>query len=196
MALVVIGLKKKFIPFIPFGPIAVVWGLFDDSPKIVRVVLSTPEVSAKDRVSQLYPECEISSCADINGVAKAIEGFLEGDNIRFSLDVAQLSICSSFQQSVLKAEHQIPRGCVSTYQLIALYLGNPNGARAVGNALAHNPFPIIIPCHRAIRSDCSLGGFQGGLNMKRTLLSKEGISFDDAGRVLAPRLYYDREKNN
>lgn len=196
MALVVVGLKKKFIPFIPFGPIAVVWGLFDDSPKIVRVVLSTPEVSAKDRVSKLYPDSEISSCAEINGVAKAIEAFLEGDDIHFSLDVVQMSICSSFQQSVLRAEHQIPRGCVSTYQLIAFHLGNPNRARAVGNALAHNPFPIIIPCHRAIRSDRSLGGFQGGLNMKRALLSKEGISFDDAGRILAPRFYYDRGKNN
>jgi alkylated DNA nucleotide flippase Atl1 len=49
---------------------------------------------------------------------------------------------------------------------------------AVGHALAANPFPIIIPCHRAIRSDGSLGGYQGGLAMKRSLLEREGIRFD------------------
>ena len=175
---------------------AVVWGLFGDSPKIVRVLLSTPEVSAKDRVSKLYPHSETSSCAEIDGVATAIEAFLKGDDIQFSLDAVQMSICSSFQQSVLRLEHQIPRGCVSTYQLIAGYLGNQKGARAVGNALAHNPFPIIIPCHRAVRSDRLLGGFQGGLTMKRALLIREGISFDDAGRVLAPGFYYDKKTLN
>jgi methylated-DNA-[protein]-cysteine S-methyltransferase len=50
----------------------------------------------------------------------------------------------------------------------------------VGNALATNPFPIIIPCHRAIRSDGSLGGFQGATAMKRALLEREGIVFDAA----------------
>jgi methylated-DNA-[protein]-cysteine S-methyltransferase len=180
----------KFIPSPQFGLLAVVWGLFSDAPKIVRVLLSVPEVSAKDRVAKLYPDAEESSCAEIDGVARSIEAFLAGDNVQFSLDAAMISLCTAFQQSVLKAEHQIPRGWVSTYQMIAGHLGNQNKARAVGNALAHNPFPIIIPCHRAIRSDRSLGGFQGGLNMKRTLLIREGFSFDDAGRVLASRFYY------
>lgn len=190
-----LSLNKKIITSLSFGPVAIVWGLFRDSPRIVRVLLSGPNVSAKDRVSKLYPDSEMASCAEIDGVATAIEAFLEGDNILFSLEAVQMSICSAFQQSVLRAEYQIPRGCVSTYQLIAGYLGNQNGARAVGNTLAHNPFPIIIPCHRAIRSDRLLGGFQGGLNMKRALLIREGISFDDDGRVLASRFYYDRNRN-
>jgi len=69
-------------------------------------------------------------------------------------------------------------------------MGVPGDARAVGNALATNPFPLIVPCHRAIRSDCGLGGYQGGLDMKRSLLSKEGIAFDDSGRVQCSRFYY------
>jgi methylated-DNA-[protein]-cysteine S-methyltransferase len=74
-----------------------------------------------------------------------------------------------------------------------MHLGKPNGVRAVGNALANNPFPLIVPCHRAIRSDCHLGGYQGGLEMKRALLTKEGISFDSVGRVKCSRLHYDHQ---
>jgi methylated-DNA-[protein]-cysteine S-methyltransferase len=107
------------------------------------------------------------------------------------LDVADLNLCSAFQESVLRAEHAIPRGSMSTYKLIAAYFGKPNGARAVGNALANNPFPLIVPCHRAIRSDHHLGGYQGGLEMKRSLLNKEGITFDKSERVECLRLYYE-----
>jgi methylated-DNA-[protein]-cysteine S-methyltransferase len=53
-------------------------------------------------------------------------------------------------------------------------LGKPGGARAVGGALVHNPFPIIVPCHRAVRSNGQLGGFQGGQKMKRALLEFKG----------------------
>jgi methylated-DNA-[protein]-cysteine S-methyltransferase len=88
------------------------------------------------------------------------------------------------------AEREIPRGWVSTYGRIATHLGVPGGARAVGGALARNPFPIIIPCHRAIRSDGSLGGFQGGPDMKRALLEFEGVGFSSTGRVAAERFYY------
>ena len=73
-----------------------------------------------------------------------------------------------------------------------MYLGKSNGARAVGNALANNPFPLIVPCHRAIRSDRHLGGYQGGLEMKRALLETEGIAFDKAGRVKCPLFHYKR----
>jgi methylated-DNA-[protein]-cysteine S-methyltransferase len=64
-----------------------------------------------------------------------------------------------------------------------LFLGKPSGGCAVGQALANNPFPTIIPCHRAIHSDRALGGYQGGLAMKRALLEMEVISFDGTGRI-------------
>ncbi|MEE9618423.1 MAG: MGMT family protein [Anaerolineae bacterium] len=101
-----------------------------------------------------------------------------------------LERCSEFQRRVLLAEHRIPRGWVSTYGRIAIRVGVPGGARAVGGALARNPFPIIIPCHRAIRSDGQLGGFQGGLRMKQSLLELEGIEVAQTGKVLTDRLYY------
>ena len=93
-------------------------------------------------------------------------------------------------QRVLRAEHRIPRGWVSTYSRIAAYVGVPGSARAVGNALAQNPFPILIPCHRAIRADGSLGGYQGGTAMKRVLLEREGQTFSPTGEVLLQQVYY------
>jgi len=143
-------------------------------------------------VSELYPNSQASSCAEIDDVPTAIKGVLEGEEIEFSLDVAELGLCTEFQQLVLRAEHRIPRGSISTYQLIAEYLGKKNGARAVGNALANNPFPLIVPCHRAVRSDRHLGGYQGGVEMKRALLEKEGIPFGDAGRIASAQFHYGR----
>jgi methylated-DNA-[protein]-cysteine S-methyltransferase len=90
------------------------------------------------------------------------------------------------------AEYGIPRSWVSTYGRIARTLGIPHGARAVGSALSRNPFPLVIPCHRAIRSNGQLGGFQGGLSMKRALLEREGVEFSGAGRVVTKRIYYER----
>jgi methylated-DNA-[protein]-cysteine S-methyltransferase len=186
-------MKRKIIKPTPFASVGVIWSSFDGSPKIIRILLSTAELSAEDHVLKLYPDSQVSSCAEIDAIAIAIKAFLEGEDILFSLDVADLSSCPAFQQSVLRAEHRIPRGSVSTYQLIAAHLGKKNGARAVGNALATNPFPIIVPCHRAIRSDRHPGGYQGGLNMKLALLKKEGITFDDAGRVVCTRFFYEKK---
>ncbi len=189
-------MNRKIIKSTPFGSVGVIWTGLNDNPKIVRILLSKPGLSVKDQVSGLYPNSQASSCAEIDDVAIAIKGLLEGDEIEFSLDVAELSLCTKFQQLVLRAEHRIPRGSISTYQLIAEYLGKRNGARAVGNALANNPFPLIVPCHRAIRSDRHLGGYQGGLEMKRALLENEGIPFDDAGRVACTQFHYKRIMSN
>ena len=174
----------------PFGPVAVFWSVHRDQPKIRRVLLSKSGVPAKHLVKTLFPDSISSSCAEVDVVADQIVAFLTGDDVRFSLDIARLDLCSRFQQKVLRAEYGIPRGSVSTYQRIARYLGNANGARAVGAALANNPFPIIIPCHRAIRSDGALGGYQGGLEMKRALLEMEGVLFNDIGRVITEDMFY------
>jgi methylated-DNA-[protein]-cysteine S-methyltransferase len=174
----------------PFGPVAVLWSVYRAEPKVCRVLLSKPEASAKRGLETSFADLISSSCSEIDVVAAQIVAFLNGDDIHFSLHIARLDLCSTFKEKVLRAEHGIPRGHVSTYQRIAKYVGRPSGARAVGTALANNPFPIIIPCHRAIRSDRTLGGYQGGLTMKRALLEMEGILFTDIGRVVTENFLY------
>jgi methylated-DNA-[protein]-cysteine S-methyltransferase len=173
-----------------FGPVGILWSEGSGRPRIHRVVLSRPEADARRLALELFPDAVASSCSEVAAVAADIVAFLGGDHIRFSLDDIRLDGCSGFQQQVLRAEHAIPRGMVSTYRRIAVHLGKPKGARAVGNALARNPFPIIIPCHRAVRSDGRPGGYQGGPEMKRALLVREGIAFDEAGRVRSARFFY------
>lgn len=82
---------------------------------------------------------------------------------------------TQFQKRVLELTKKIPKGKVATYGLLARLLGNGNLSRAVGNALNKNPFPIIIPCHRVIRSDGFVGGFAKGTEMKVKLLKEENV---------------------
>ena len=185
-------MNQKIVTPTPYGSICIVWTHADQGPKVVRVLLSKPGLPAERQASELYPTVSVASCSEIDAVGAGMKRLLAGEPIEFSLHLADLDRCSEFQKRVLRAEHAIPRGRVSTYRLIAAYLGKPNGARAVGNALANNPFPLIVPCHRAIRSDWQLGGYQGGLEMKQALLEKEGFAFDSSGKVISSHFYYDR----
>ena len=85
---------------------------------------------------------------------------------------------SAFQVKIWKYLKKIPRGKVKTYSQVAKAIGKPAAVRAVANAIAKNPYPPKIPCHRVIRSDGSLGGYsgKGGTKTKKILLKKEGIT--------------------
>ena len=84
-----------------------------------------------------------------------------------------------FQIKVWKYLKKIPRGKVVTYLEVAKAVRKPKSVRAVANAIARNPYPPVIPCHRVIRTDGRLGGYsgRGGIKTKRKLLKKEGFSF-------------------
>jgi len=179
----------KVIPT-PFKSLAIVWTNTSNQIKIQRVFISNEKTTADQFVDQVFPYSMPASCDQIDEVAAKIERFLKGESIVFNLEVINLGIATSFQKKVLLAEHGVPRGWITTYQRLAAHLSNPNGSRAVGNALKNNPFPIIIPCHRAIRSDGLLGGFQGGMKMKRALLEMEGIEFSGEGKVLTKNYFY------
>jgi methylated-DNA-[protein]-cysteine S-methyltransferase len=161
--------------------------------RVQRVFLPNPQAAAVDTLQMVFPGASSRACPAISELGEQIQRFLGGEPVRFDLGIVALERCSEFQRRVLRAEHGIPRGWVSTYGRIARSLGVPRGARAVGRALARNPFPIIVPCHRAIRSDGHLGGFQGGIEMKRALLEMEGVEITPAGRVRtlrAPHRFY------
>lgn len=183
-------MKAKAIEPTPFGPVVLIWSVPAGAPKIVRVLLSRPGLSALELAAGHFPDAGPGSRREIDEVAEAIRAFLAGQPVVFSLDVTALSTRPAFQRAVLRAEHAIPRGRVSSYGLIARHIGAPRASRAVGNALASNPYPLIVPCHRAVRSDGLLGGFQGGPAMKRILLEREGITFDRAGGVAVGSFHY------
>jgi methylated-DNA-[protein]-cysteine S-methyltransferase len=116
------------------------------------------------------------------GLCPALAEYLDGKKIKLSLAGLDLSSLNAFRKSVLLALAAVPRGKVISYSALAAKAGSPGAARAAGTVMAQNPFPIAIPCHRTVRSDGTLGGFGGGLKMKRALLEMEGVEFDEKGR--------------
>jgi len=173
-----------------FGEFALIWQDSDTGPRLRRVYLKDGKTDIKTRIQKQFPGAHPSSTLAVRMISEKIQQFLAGEPVEFDLKDIALEECSSFQVSVLKAESQIPRGWVSTYGRIAHKLGISGGSRAVGGALARNPFPIIIPCHRAIRSNGELGGYQGGVDMKRILLEYEGIKFSKTGLVEMNSVFY------
>ena len=153
------------------------------SARAVRILLPRSKREAQTSIKVLFPQALKSDGDGVSELQKRIQNFFLGDPNPIPLSLVDTSICRPFQLSVLKEEHAVPRGKTSSYGRIANNL-NSRAVRAVGSALARNPFPIVVPCHRAVRSDRTLGGYQGGLQMKRQILSMEGVEFDSRGRVL------------
>ncbi|MBN2591768.1 MAG: methylated-DNA--[protein]-cysteine S-methyltransferase [Sedimentisphaerales bacterium] len=107
---------------------------------------------------------------------KQIIAYFEGENVVFNTDNAVfLNGYSEFAKSILNTCQKIKFGQTATYKELAQKAGYPQASRAVGNVLARNPIPLIIPCHRIIQSDGKLGGFTaiGGKNLKKRLLKHE-----------------------
>ena len=173
-----------------FGALGLVWQETEKGPTVQRVFLPSARKPVEKIIQEVFAGARPSSCLAIAEIGERIQHFLAGEAVDFELEPITLERCSGFQARVLVAEHEIPRGWVSTYGRIARKLEVPRGARAVGRALARNPFPIIIPCHRVIMSNGELGGYQGGLEMKRALLEFEGIELTQMGKVVMRKVYY------
>ena len=103
---------------------------------------------------------------------REVRQYLAGRRRRFTVPV-DLSGLPAFQRRVLETLRRVPYGRTITYGRLASEAGRPRAARAVGQAMAHNPVPLIVPCHRVVASSGGLGGFGGGLALKRRLLALE-----------------------
>ena len=174
----------------PFDTFTIVWKETGSDIEVQHIYLSDHELKSEVKALESFKQIKIGSSSAITLLGEKIQQFLKGENIQFDLGLLDFNRCYEIQKRVLLVEYKIPRGWVSTYKRIANKIGIPKGARVVGNALAKNPFPIIIPCHRAIKTNGDLGGFQGGINMKRRLLELEGIEFSERGKVITDRIYY------
>ncbi|TAM66648.1 MAG: methylated-DNA--[protein]-cysteine S-methyltransferase [Microbacteriaceae bacterium] len=108
----------------------------------------------------------------LDGVARELDEYFTGRRSHFDLPL-DFGLSRGFRRIVLGHLPEIAYGSTESYAQVAEAAGNPRAVRAVGSACATNPLPVIVPCHRVIRSDGSLGGYIGGLEAKRTLLALE-----------------------
>jgi methylated-DNA-[protein]-cysteine S-methyltransferase len=111
--------------------------------------------------------------ARLDPVRRELDEYFSGRRTDFDIPL-DWSLTTGFTQRVLRATAKIPYGHVSTYREMATKAGNERAVRAAGNALGANPIPIVVPCHRILRTGGSLGGYGGGLPRKEFLLRLEG----------------------
>ena len=108
-------------------------------------------------------------------VARAIDSYFAGEYAALEELEVDLGSRGAFTLAVLQALRSIAPGTTTTYGALAHLAGRPGAARAVGQAVGSNPVPVIVPCHRVVASNGSLGGFSAGLDRKRALLDHEGV---------------------
>jgi O-6-methylguanine DNA methyltransferase len=177
-ALVELGLADHYAATdSPLGPVFVAWngrgvswlGRADD-PATFEAEVAAHTGRPISRTAELPPR-----------LARAIDRRLAGDRrARIALD---LRGATSFEAAVWRKALEIPRGEVRPYGWVAAEIGHPKAVRAVGTALAHNPIPLVVPCHRVVRSDGTIGQYSlGGSANKRRILQSEGL---DVGRLEA-----------
>ncbi len=123
-------------------------------------------------ISGVEPQNEEGS---IGGAVNQLKEYFSGKrtDLNFKLD---FSAATEFRRKVFGALVNVKAGQTISYGELARAAGSPNASRAVGSAMAENPLPLAVPCHRVVRSDGRLGGFRGGLDMKRKLLRLEGVN--------------------
>ncbi|WUH94068.1 methylated-DNA--[protein]-cysteine S-methyltransferase [Streptomyces sp. NBC_00433] len=117
----------------------------------------------------------VEDAARLAPVTAQLDGYFAGALKDFDLPL-DWSLITGFQRRVLRELAEgVPYGTVVGYQDLADRVGEPDAARAVGGAMGANPLPVVVPCHRVIESGGGIGGFGGGLEIKRTLLALEGV---------------------
>jgi len=137
--------------------------------------IRTRESGADALYVEHIEEAEPEARWHLQRAATELNEYFAGNRARFDVPLDWGGM-APFQRAVLEATVTVPFGHVDSYAGIARRIGNPKATRAVGNALGRNPIPVIVPCHRVIRSDASLGGYTGGLGIKQRLLHLEGVT--------------------
>jgi methylated-DNA-[protein]-cysteine S-methyltransferase len=152
------------------------WMGIAESPRgIQAIVLPKRSKRAVESAlrAQLNGPLQQGESARLEAARRQLFDYLAGRQDAFDVPL-DLSQGTSFQRKVWRTLQRVPYGKLRSYQWIATRVGGRHYARAVGNAVGANPLPIVVPCHRIVAHDASLGGFSGGLSMKRKLLSLEG----------------------
>ncbi len=154
----------------PFGPL-----LLATTPRgMVRIGLPNqdPEELLVDLAGRVSPRV-LEAPARLEEARRELGLYFEGRLREFDLPL-DWRLSRSFRRRALRAVNRIPFGQTRTYAEVASRAGNPRAVRAAGSACGSNPLPIVVPCHRVLRTGGGLGGYGGGLAMKRALLRLEG----------------------
>jgi methylated-DNA-[protein]-cysteine S-methyltransferase len=144
---------------------------------LIRIELGGSEQDFISKIKSLAQEPVRRENEAMRIAVDQIRSYLKGAQQTIDLPI-DWSTLSPFQLAVLQVTCQIPCGSVTTYGAIARQIGKPRAARAVGQALSHNPLPLAIPCHRVLAADGSLRGYSGigGIKTKQALLELEHYS--------------------
>lgn len=168
-------MKHYFIIKAGCDGIGLVWEKAGKTQNIHRVYLPDEERCLTDRILKDFPSISKTPLRVPGGMDQIIADLYAGKKRQPDLSALTWSGLSEFAIKVLKLTARIPHGAVTTYSALAARAGSPGAARAVGSVMAKNPFPLIIPCHRVIRADSTIGQYGGGAPMKAELLRKEGV---------------------
>ena len=150
-------------------------GILGSTAGLLRVTLPRQITDGIFQQLGISPDQATLSPDRFKDLAERLRAYFGGHKVDFP-DSLDLSVATSFQREVWEATGLIPYGETRSYAWVAEQIENPGAARAVGQALGKNPLPVIIPCHRVLASDGGLGGFGGGLEMKRFLLHLEATA--------------------
>jgi methylated-DNA-[protein]-cysteine S-methyltransferase len=138
----------------------------------VSFPIRPPEEVLEELAGSISPRV-LESPAKLDEARRELDLYFEGRLRDFDLPL-DWQLTRGFYRKVLRATARIPYGQTRSYTEMATRAGSPRAVRAAGSALGSNPLPIIVPCHRVLRSGGALGGYGGGLEMKQTLLKLEG----------------------
>ncbi len=167
----------------PCGDMGVLWMKKGADPSVVSIFLPRKELPMAGFIENLYPDAKEGAHINLKGLCDQLRRYMEGVDLDFSPALLDMDLCYDFQKRVLLKAKEIPRGKVIPYGKLAERINAPGAARAVGTALAKNPFPIILPCHRVVRASGYIGNFGSGPEMKRTLLRLEGVEVSEKGKI-------------
>jgi methylated-DNA-[protein]-cysteine S-methyltransferase len=141
---------------------------------LVRLAFPEEDVdSVLERLARRISPRIVQAPTPLEEVRRELEEYFGGRRRAFELQL-DWTLVGPFARRVLAVTSEIPYGGVLSYAEVASDAGSPRGSRAAGNALGSNPIPIVVPCHRVLRSGGALGGYGGGLERKRWLLELEG----------------------
>lgn len=159
-------------------------GIAASETGLVGLRLPQPtEAAALQRLQEQYGPGEADD-GRLAGLKARVRAYFRGEAVSFDDQPLDVRGGTEFQRRVWGVTRAIPRGETRTYGQLAREVGSPGAARAVGQAMARNPWPIIVPCHRVVGSSGQLTGFGGGLKMKHRLLKMEGVE-----RVISAPLF-------